>query len=185
VAGLQPIRAVGASSSSSSSAHAGASSSSSAPGADAIAGASASASTSGRIDRAIKERPGWFQFPVEHDGEMLGALVSNGVNMNAHCFSTSHCSGGASCHTDRLLREGRRPAQGRPLGLLVAWLLRHSKHATKSSHQDIKPLLSSRNGYAERCRAREWLKAQGGFQEAFALERPSRDGESSEPEVAC
>jgi hypothetical protein len=129
------------------------------------------------------DRPGWTRLEVVFDNIAIGEIVFNGFNMNAHCFHDGHQT--TTCHTDRLLKEGRRPGQGRPLGMLTAWLLRCHKHSSKKSHQEIKQILMSRVGYTERRDARIWLKNQGRFQTAFALERPKRDGEDSEPELAA
>lgn len=134
--------------------------------------------------RRVGERVGWTKREIYKDGRLVGELAFNhvGTNLNAHCHHPAHAVRG-NCHTDRLVTGGRRPGQGRPLGFLVAWLLEQGAHEDKESHQQMKSVLGSAAGFVQRQQARQWLREQGTFDDLFALERPRRDAEGSEPEV--
>jgi hypothetical protein len=85
------------------------------------------------------------------------------------------------CILTRSAHAGRTAAQGRPLGLLAAWVLAADDCETKEAHKRRTPTKE------QRLAARRDL-VQGGqeglAQEFFGLERPQRDGEDSEPDRA-
>ena len=123
-----------------------------------------------------------------------GCIVwsETGNTINAHCERDCHVrrpdpvlgTPAQCCHTDRSrMASDRRRGQGRPVGLLIAWLQCQDKYVDKASHQAMKIFLAGKGGLERRRAARAWLKAQPGFEHVFALERPKRDGEDSEPEV--
>ena len=77
-----------------------------------------------------------------------------------------------------------REGQGRPLGLIFAWLHRGQHLRTKADHMVLRDNLFGDR--VARKEARAALKAVGGQDVAdlFASERPQRDEETdSEPEV--
>ena len=136
-----------------------------------------------------EHREAWCQFDIHDDaGVKLGELSWNAActNLNAHCRDVVHCAGRGKCHMDKTLNVGRKRGQGRPVGLLVLWLRRGA--ATLKDHRDLKCDLGSAIHFAERKRARDWLKTQPGSEVVFALEllamSVAKDaGEDSEPEV--
>ena len=71
-----------------------------------------------------------------------------------------------------------RPAQGRPLGMLAAWILDAHNHLGPPDHPRFRPTLE------ERKKGRAELMKVPGILEflAEAPERPKRDGEEDEPE---
>lgn len=129
---------------------------------------------------------------IDSDGTLLGELVwdPEKQQINAHCCQAEHQTASSSsstrgtCHMDRTTAANpSRPGQGRPLGLLIAWLRAGATCATKEEHQRAKVRLGSRAGHAERVAARQWLKEQGAFRELFLHERQKGDEEvASEPE---
>ena len=119
------------------------------------------------------------------DEQLMGELVWNDAktSLNAHCSNAAHCTT-SHCHTDRVLTDGRRAGQGRPVGFLLAWLFEHAEHATKNLHQDLKKTLGQAAGWQKRRDARAWARAQGGTcDELFGIERPRHDGEPDEPDT--
>ena len=89
---------------------------------------------------------------------------------------TATCRFHPGCILTRTSMPGRRPAQGRPLGLLAAWLsLRpesKAEHFNRANWPDA----------ARRQAARVELSHVFGSAELFACERPRRDGEGVEPD---
>jgi len=104
--------------------------------------------------------------------------------LNAHCLDQRHVCDGKTCHMDRTIGENR-DGQGRPVGLLVAWLLMHGSvdFASKVSHQEAKKELKLAPMRKVREDAREWAHQQDGFQQIFELEIDSTDGVAGEPNV--
>lgn len=96
------------------------------------------------------------------------------------CSCQDH-SGGPKCKKTRTGNkskiEGRRPAQGRPLGHLMAWLEKQHDFATQGLHLKYDPDLPSRQGFRAR------LQEIPGSAFFFARERRPRDGEGVEPEL--
>ena len=77
------------------------------------------------------------------------------------------------------MNPGRSRGQGRPLGLLAAWLqaAMRPELGTKAAHMAYKPTLQ------ERREARQSLSAAEGVERFLAFERPRAEGELSEPEA--
>ena len=75
-------------------------------------------------------------------------------------------------------KKAKGHGQGRPLGMLTAWLLNCMDHTSQRDHNhDCRPT------FQERRKAREYLKgAPGGANFSLLVERPKRSGEDSEPE---
>lgn len=78
-------------------------------------------------------------------------------------------------------KEAQRPAQGRPLGLMSAWLAAgdSAQCPTKEDHEATVSFLSFEQRASAMC---DLLAAQNGPQLA-ARERPKRDDEGDEPEL--
>jgi hypothetical protein len=81
--------------------------------------------------------------------------------------STAHCN-------------PSRYAQGRPLGLLAAWLKAAPSYTSQAEHSN--PFVACSFTFAERVSSRGELSAQPGYAALAMCERPSRDGEGEEPE---
>ena len=101
------------------------------------------------------------------------AYYENTVDFYGYCLDPL-------CHGCRLSRRGNarasNPAQGRPLGLLMAWIQASGTQA----HIDKGPWPD----YEARCRARAALAAIDGANALFAFERARRPDEGDEPLVA-
>ena len=93
-------------------------------------------------------------------------------SMCAHC----HHHGATVCRRSRVLTAGRRHGQGRPIGMLTAWLL-GGEGISQAEHAALKPTLTERQA------AREQLKTDGEGRELLNMERAKGLNESSEPEV--
>ena len=79
--------------------------------------------------------------------------------------------------TAKASENSRRPAQGRPLGLLLAWCEAAESHDSSDSHK-----LLFETTHEERKRCRQHLKTLPGSGPLFQCERPLLAGEDSEPE---
>ena len=106
------------------------------------------------------------------------------MTLYAQCTACAHSHGrGKECRLYRTLAaRDARPAQGRLLGLLVAWLWRSSDFADHGAH-----LRAARSplafGHAGRSAARDFLLGQPArFQELLDYERGLRPGEGLEPD---
>ena len=73
----------------------------------------------------------------------------------------------------------RRAGQGRPLGLLLAWLAEAGRHATAGEHVHApdKPLFEARAHH------RELNRGVPGMRLLWEAERPCRLNEGEEPEL--
>lgn len=107
---------------------------------------------------------------------------SNG-NFVANCCFGRHC-GRPLCKKTRTSTapttqraEQLRPAQGRPLGLVCAWLVAQGEFGTKEEHGAFAPTLEQRRD------ARALLRNIAGAEELFRRERPKRHDEDSEPDL--
>jgi len=102
--------------------------------------------------------------------------------LTAHCECSNHGS-----HVCRRQRTSQAPArltlrnsgQGRPLGLLTAWLLAQNTYEDQGSHVGAASHVFS---FHDRCEARAHLKNIRGSEHFLALEREKGKGEESEPE---
>ena len=70
-----------------------------------------------------------------------------------------------------------RPGQGRPIGLLVDWLCKHTQEDSADDHKRIDV-----GDFAERAAARELFAEFDGSDFFFNLERDVEAGEGDEPE---
>lgn len=93
----------------------------------------------------------------------------------AHCENPLH----GVCRREKVATGGLRPAQGRPLGYLVAWLER-ADYQTHRDHLVCTKFISLAERQAARLKLEE---AIGANSELFAMERPRRSGEPAEPEM--
>ena len=98
--------------------------------------------------------------------------------------ATCCCDGHGLCRKTRTSRPGRRSAQGRPLGFLVAWLVKartfHGADA-RARHFGYTPALRERQLARAECLGN--LLAGGGA-ELLVCEGEKRDMEESGPEDA-
>ncbi len=117
----------------------------------------------------------WARYEIPGLGYLV--LDEKANSLNAHC--AAH---GSLCRLNRSLNSNdRRPAQGRPVGQLIAWLQCQGSFADAAAHK-----ASARQeafvGWATRFEARTWAKALPDFEEQILpLERPLARGEREEP----
>lgn len=91
----------------------------------------------------------------------------------AHCENPLH----GVCRREKLAFAGARPAQGRPLGYLQAWLL-DADYGSHDEHLACTALLDLPTREAGRQALKE---AIGEAADLFAMERPRKEGEPEEP----
>ena len=96
----------------------------------------------------------------------------------------AHCRrhGPRECRLTRGLQASAaasRRAQGRPLGLLLAWLRCCDEFADAAEHKGHRPFPS----HEARLAARTAFAAEADSEAWFAVERPRREGEGLEPEA--
>jgi len=96
-------------------------------------------------------------------------------NRNFFALCGLHSVAGVPCCLTRTSNPGRRKGQGRPLGLLSAWLQDPDSHAGTSIVGWARP------SFDERVTARAELEAVPGSEALFEQERPPKDGEGDEP----
>lgn len=99
-------------------------------------------------------------------------------------FCVAHCESHAGrCVLTRTVTESSaagRQGQGRPLGLMLAWLAQAGQYASPGEHVHAP---SANFSYQDRLRLREDAAEIPGMQYLFDFaERPVREGESAEPE---
>lgn len=82
---------------------------------------------------------------------------------------------------NRTLNEGRNPNQGRPIGLLIAWVFKFVETSDQREHLALGRDRAAMSRDARR-EARAWAKQQPTLAPLFDLERPKRPGEDSELE---
>ena len=92
----------------------------------------------------------------------------------ATCRNVAH----TKCVMTRTSQPGRRAAQGRPLGFLVAWLALSEETVDKTDHWNR----SRWPDHATRTAARHRLAELPGGQELLECERQQEPGETSEPD---
>ena len=94
----------------------------------------------------------------------------------AVCKHPDHPNPGG-CRRTRTSTGGRKIAQGRPLGYLVAWLRQQGSFGSSEEHKVL-----CTPSFAERCEARVALRAMGGIaEELLSHERALRPDEGEEP----
>lgn len=95
-------------------------------------------------------------------------------------FLRAHCPlHGNTCMRQRTLVESSAPSrlgQGRPVGLLVDWLLKCDKFDSADSHKKMKV-----GKLADRREARNLVKQFPEHDVLFGVERDQRQGEEEEP----
>ena len=116
------------------------------------------------------------------------AGVKNGT-IRAYCDKSMRMVASCSVHGERECRLTRsllgsglpsRSGQGRPLGLMVAWLACAGDHPDAGAHKGMKPLPS----FADRQKARADFFAEDEERSVWmdGIERPVREDEGEEPE---
>jgi hypothetical protein len=118
---------------------------------------------------------GWIVFDVA------------GRSLDGHCGCKAHKNVKNPCRMNRKSYEGRKLPQGRPIGLLLAWLAAGHRRATQTLHchmakerhctADDRELLS----HAVRSDLRRKARLRPELDDLFGLERHLRTGEPDEP----
>ena len=90
------------------------------------------------------------------------------------CRRSRTCKAAKTLHTDRLA------AQGRPIGLLAAWLETGALHTTDEAHKKAITGITRE----QRVRARAAFQAHANAEEVLVFERPLRAAEPEEPTSA-
>ena len=124
-------------------------------------------------------RPGVCEqrFTVPGLGELRFNVTEN--YLRAHCNDPRH---GEFCHRRRTCNESAGNSevlrgQGRPLGLLLAWLARKRDFATREEH-----MAAGTDSHAQRLQQRQMFCALQGAPDFIAgMERGTRAGEGPEP----
>jgi hypothetical protein len=112
-------------------------------------------------------------------------------SLDAHCSIPEHHHPTNPCRLNRTAlaaSRGRETAQGRPIGLLLAWLAAGEHRPSRDGHhkmsiakhrcaEDIAML-----SFDRRLELRQWAQEQPDLASLLALERVRRDGEGVEPE---
>lgn len=130
----------------------------------------AASSAEGNEARKMGEAEVIFLVPGGHI-----AYYKKGDRFYGYCDVPSH---GKLCRIERTARAGRRKGQGRPLGLIMAWLACGGQHDTQKQH-----LNNGRwQSHADRVAARTALEQIGGSAELLQFEAGYKDGERGEPE---
>ena len=144
----------------------------------------------GAVARVLKkpngrERNAWPSCEIVNaQGKVIGLIkYGEGTNtLSAHCLyqdeTSDECCHGL-CRMDRTANASRIAAkshQGRPLGFLIAWLLRSHRHATRKDHFYDREI-----PHAERASARQWAKTQPAIEFFLDKERHVKRGEPEEP----
>lgn len=133
------------------------------------------------IAAAVDRAPRRDRFPRiahgSHPNSFIRLSSTRGVeghDMRAECGVHDCCTVSRTCRPSKL---ASRPGQGRPIGMLWAWLdFANDPSCSREAHQGFWPSLR------ERRRAREVFKTLPGAGPWLQAERAKRAGESSEPE---
>jgi hypothetical protein len=130
----------------------------------------------------------WKRLPLPGFGSIVyddGTKTGRNPSFGAHCPCRAH---GNLCRLNRTTHPGGEgKPQGRPLGLLVAWLWAHGRHDTKKQHMDLvnarpRPAEAAEQlSFAQRSRARAWLEQQPHAHDLLGKERDPWPGEGPEP----
>ena len=153
----------------------------------------------------------WKKFLIGEGEHCVGVIVVNemngGLSFGAHCNCGAHAR---PCRLNRNCRSHRRAkrdleslsindqAQGRPLGLLVSWLMHSHSHVSKKGNKDKarqrhKDAASNNESMVGRLRnrraARKWLLELAAENDQLSyllqLERSTHKGETLEPIGLC
>lgn len=123
--------------------------------------------------------PEWPTWEVLDDsGNSIGFIKYGAADaiLSAHCRAAGH----GLCRMNRTVRPNpRKPGQGRPLGLLIAWLRLGADLPDRMSHKDA----TSGITLHDRSVARDWVLANPSMVGPLSKERPREDSEGPEPEV--
>jgi hypothetical protein len=110
------------------------------------------------------------------DGGRLAFYGGKQHNATAQCNNPSH----GKCVLTRKMTSGRKPGQGRPLGLLAAWLASGAEMSSKEEHWALPawPTLAARKTARAALKALDTPDVRG----LLASERAQLSGEESEPD---
>ena len=120
----------------------------------------------------------WKMCEYDSKNKLLGFIEVRESTFIAHCVRAEHNLGDTECTMVRSRRAGKVRGQGRPLGLMAAWLLAQDKHKCRHSHGQAKQCLSRIRAVVERHEARRWLMQQQGSHHLFKAEAPSPPGDN-------
>ena len=133
----------------------------------------------------VEELPGGvLKCKIAVDGyEKKGRLYAMHMGDRLEFQAVCPCHLDERCRRKRNAKAGKKSAQGRPLGSLVAWLRGVAAHGSKDEHMKWNPPRD------ERLAGRDIFQEMDDSADWFALERDKGDGEESEPEecaeVSC
>jgi hypothetical protein len=122
---------------------------------------------------------------VRREGPWLKFILPGGLghivwNHDARSLD-GHCPHHKNCRMNRTVNPSvSKPAQGRPLGQIIAWLRDGPNHTSKAAH-DATKRREAVVSWPQRSAAREWLTTLQGIEVMLEKERPCRDGERQEP----
>ena len=120
-------------------------------------------------------------------GELHYYSASN--NLTAYCRCPKHVNPGNDCRKSRTLNAVKkassdkayvRDGQGRPVGLLVHWLMLQDECEDRKAHCNAEVLFHA--DPKKRAEAREFFKTLPGADQILSRERLQRDGEEEEPD---
>jgi hypothetical protein len=139
------------------------------------AGSAASSSGDGASVHATGKADAFFDFPPW--GKI--SYYDRYSRFEATCHEAH--SGHQACRLSKLSYPGANPAQGRPVGLLAAWL-KLSDVGVSSRYEHLNPFTMALATQEVRLEARECVAGMPGGPELLSFERACRDGEPQEPE---
>ncbi len=121
----------------------------------------------GAVAEPLRKKPRFSNPSWEVPG--IGWIVHDVArnSLDAHCGSLQHVNVKNPCRLNRTLLPGRHPAQGKPVGLLFAWLFANAKRPSQCLHHqmtvkrhqtadDLKEL-----SFDKRVAARKWARDHG------------------------
>jgi hypothetical protein len=123
--------------------------------------------------------PNW---PVADRGWLVLDISQN--SLDAHCSCLKHVNKSNPCRLNRTLNSGGPSSQGRPLGLLVAWLFASRGCQKEHKNMLIKKLQTPADledlSYDKRKAARVWARSNG-LGHLEGLESPKGCPSNDEP----
>ncbi len=129
-----------------------------------------------------------FSMDIRGDGPAVVKYDTERHILSAHCGIPGH---GKLCRLNRSAKPSgkNKESQGRPLGLLLAWLKCGCDYENKASHHRITTPdfihTEAKLSFDKRSEARAEMQEKDpeSYGRVAALERPQRDGEGQEPFV--
>ena len=143
------------------------------------------ASAAAAVDVSAAEMPGASKKRTRTE-KVLSVGESGSIHFYPHTQNfVAFCrvAGHTECRKSRTAKASRvgRPGQGRPLGLLMRWLMAAPDFSDKEAHAE--QAVTSSFTQADRAAAREQFKRIPGADEFLGYERPAEAGEPEEPPI--